>query len=270
MKNLILLFVMFFMSLSYAQSSDELKLWNGDSPYIGKVILIKKDAVQFKMDSTDFVFEFDKVDIEYIKSSNGQMIRFNNSPKSSDEITIQDQAEPETYSEEKIIGLTLYFNFQFTGKHDVSIPSFGSGSVDVNSAASLGLDYDALNIKNFLRIGAGFTYQFPRSFKNVEGSFNFVPIYAYVKFGSKKQGRTNFYIMPAFGYNIFSGDENYTGNYSLKGDLYFGVGFGFIISNHFDIRGFYNRYNGFIELPEPLGDAKITYSGFAMYFGYRF
>jgi hypothetical protein len=279
MKKLGILFVLFFISLSYAQS-DELKLKKEENPYSGKVVLIKQNVVQFRMDSTEFVFEFNKQDIEYIKASNGKIVKFDvnsdvkpvqdtikNGPVKNNYNQVEDK-DLDSFASEKI-GLTVHFIYQLSGTHEVSMPG-ASGSLDVNSAVAIGCEYDAVTILHFLKIGGGFNYQLPRAQVKVDGSFHFIPVYAFAKFGGFKPKRTNIYFTPEFGYNFFLGDEKYAGPLDLIGDTFFGLGVGLIVNNRMDIRAMYNRFNGSAELSGYSGKIKVAYTCFSLYAGYYF
>lgn len=264
MLKLGILLFSFFFSVVYAQS-DELKLRNEEKPYLGKILLIKEDVVRFKLDSTNFVFEFDKSNIDYIKSASGNITKF------SDKEIEKLPEKPVEY--DGILGagyksLGLYFSFQFTGEQNISVSGF-TGKVDVKAAAAMGIEFDLINVMDYLRIGPGLMYYFPRTVRNTEASFNFVPIYGFIKYGSDRLNRVSFYFMGALGYNIFSGNSEYSGDFKMDGDIYYGFGAGLIFSDRLDVRGFYNRNQGNIELPEPFGSTKIIYSFYAIYLGYR-
>lgn len=264
MIKLGILLFLFFFSLVYAQS-DELKLRNEEKPYLGRVLLIKQDVVRFKLDSTNFVFEFDKSNIDYIKSASGKIIRFNGQEI---EHLPEEPVDHDGILRAGYRNLGLYFSFQFTGEQNISLSGF-SGKVDVRPAAAMGIEFDLINVMNYLRVGPGVMYYFPRTVRNTEASFNFVPIYGFIKYGSDRFNRVSFYFMGALGYNIFSGNSEYSGDFKMDGDIYYGVGAGLIFNDRLDVRGFYNRNQGDIKLPEPFGITKIKYSFYAIYLGYR-
>ena len=86
MKNLILLFVMLFTFICYAQEEalDKMELRDG-TIYLGKVEKVKTDAVEFKEKETGLIYESLKTTIRYIQLATGKILTFDAEVQSTTE-----------------------------------------------------------------------------------------------------------------------------------------------------------------------------------------
>lgn len=104
------------------------------------------------------------------------------------------------------IGGTFKFGFDLEGDHEVS--GYGlSGTEDVDTSVSLSAELFA-KVGYNLDIGGGITYQTPRSQKDFEGDFYFIPIYGAIR-ARFETGNVAPYIIGQVGYNYFDGDSDY-------------------------------------------------------------
>ena len=258
-----------FYSIAYSQS-DEIKLWNQNEPLYGKVIVIKSSTVEFKEDSTGFSYEFNKEEVNYIKASNGDTVWFkryadeiNNSKNNDIAINAQNISD----NNKKI---TLFFSYNFSGTHESSLDS-ASGSLDVNAAMSLGFEVDIIKTaEERVKLGLGAMYQFPRQQENVDGDFNFIPFYAFIKLDLLSDEKIKLYVIPTIGYNLFNGDSKYSGDLELNGGIYNSVGLGLIVRNNLDIKLLYQFNRGSVYFDTIDKEAKIVYKSFGLHCGYYF
>ncbi len=162
-----------------------------------------------------------------------------------------------------------------SGKHKVSGEGL-SGSEDVEAGLSLSGEYTSIYDKG-IELGGGMTYQLPRSQEDYPGDFNFVPIYGLIKICSTTSEPTPYFI-GQLGYNVlYEGDDDYTGEASLEGGMYYGIGAGLIFQNGFQIEVLYSvnkgscklsgydYYYGYYDF-----DFDIDYSKISLSMGYRF
>ena len=167
------------------------------------------------------------------------------------------------------IGGTVKLGIDFSGDHEVS--GYGlSGTEDVDTSVSLSTELFA-KISNNLDIGGGISVQIPRSQKDFEGDFYFIPLYGAIRARFETENVAPYFI-GQIGYNFFGGDSDYKGygmlEADLEGGLYWGLGGGVIINKHFLIELLYSVNNGTAEV---LGyDFDIEYSKVTLNFGYNF
>ncbi|HSP87483.1 MAG TPA: hypothetical protein VLN45_05080 [Ignavibacteriaceae bacterium] len=255
MKTVILFLMFLFSSESFSQS-DEIKLWGEKEPLLGKIKLIKITSVEFH-DSTGLLHEFDNKEINYLKASGKDTIWFN---KRDGTITKR---------------VTVFFSYDFLGEHKPTLNNLGTH--DVNAGISLGAEFDFLKTYgDAIKFGVGAIYQFSRKPINSFGSFNFIPIYAYIKLGmvneqtSEDEEKFKIYFMPTLGYNFFYGNGKYSGGLELDGGLYNSLGLGTLIRNKLDIKLNYKLNRGSIFNKKKKEELEISYKSFGLYFGYYF
>ena len=166
-------------------------------------------------------------------------------------------------------GGTFKLGIDFPGDHEVS--GYGlSGTEDVDTGVSLSGELFANVAKNF-DIGGGITVQIPRSQKDFEGDFYFIPLYGAMRVRFDTENVTPYFI-GQIGYNFFDGDSNYKGygmyEADLDGGLYWGLGGGVIFNKHFLIELLYSVNNGTGTI---LGyEFDIEYSKVTLNIGYNF
>ena len=166
-------------------------------------------------------------------------------------------------------GGTFKLGIDFPGDHEVS--GYGlSGTEDVDTGVSLSGELFANVAKNF-DIGGGITVQIPRSQKDFEGDFYFIPLYGALRVRFDTENVTPYFI-GQIGYNFFDGDSNYKGygmyEADLDGGLYWGLGGGIIFNKHFMIELLYSVNNGTGTI---LGyEFDIEYSKVTLNIGYNF
>jgi len=163
------------------------------------------------------------------------------------------------------IGGTLKLGVDFDGDHEVS--GYGlSGTEQVDTGVSFSGELFT-KIGYNLDLGGGITVQIPRSQENFEGDFYFIPIYGAIR-TRFETGNVAPYFIGQLGYNFFDGDSDYKGYADLEGGLYWGLGGGVIINQHFLIELLYSVNNGTAEV---FGyEFDIEYSKVTLNFGYNF
>ncbi len=77
MKKFILLYILLFAVLGYAQEQvlDKMELKNG-KVYMGKVEKVKTDIIEFTDSETGLLYEYAKKEIRYIQLVNGKILTF--------------------------------------------------------------------------------------------------------------------------------------------------------------------------------------------------
>lgn len=77
MKPLLIFLVLIITSLCLAQTEklDKLELRDG-TVFLGKVVKIKTQIVEFKTTGNDLLYEHEKKDIRYIQLSNDEILTF--------------------------------------------------------------------------------------------------------------------------------------------------------------------------------------------------
>ncbi len=76
--------------------------------------------------------------------------------------------------------ITLKVGSDMSGKHIEDYSSGGKDTNKVDSALSVAAEYVS-PLNDYLELGAGVSYQFPREIEEIEGNFNFIPVYLLVK-----------------------------------------------------------------------------------------
>ena len=163
------------------------------------------------------------------------------------------------------IGGTVKVGIDFAGDHEVSVLGF-TGSEDVDTGVSLSAEFFS-KINNNFEIGGGITFQIPRSQKDFQGDFYFIPLYGAIRVRAETE-KVDPYFIGQLGYNFFDGDNDYAGVIDLEGGLYYGLGGGIIINKHFLIELLYSVNNGSGQAFGISGD--VEYSKVTLNFGYNF
>jgi len=173
----------------------------------------------------------------------------------------------------------------FNGNHEVTngtlnIQGSGTTSIngtqEVNSGMSFSLEYVSYDSKN-LGFGGGFTTQSARGLADTTGSFDFLPLYALIKYRTTPTPRNRYeYLTAQLGYNFFGGDQDYAGtNGTLDGGLYYGVGAGIAVNKlQFELLYTVDRGNardtGYINNNYFTESGDITYSKLGFSVGFLF
>ncbi|OGU72545.1 MAG: hypothetical protein A2V93_10550 [Ignavibacteria bacterium RBG_16_34_14] len=266
MKTVNLFLIVLFYSVSYPQS-DEIKLLNQTEKLYGKVIIIKTSVIEFKQDSTGFIYELDKKDINYLKPANGDTIWFN---KLDESVYLQNSGNGQNFSF-GIKRATVFLSYNFLGKHKVTSGGV-SGDPNVNSGISLGIEFDFIKAEtDVVNIGFGAIYQFSRKQINSNGGFNFIPLYAFFKLymiSGENAKAIKAYLVPAFGYNFFYGDKKYTGGLEINGGVYNSFGLGILVGNKLDVKLLYQFNRGYMDANDK--KIEILYRSLDLHCGYYF
>lgn len=204
----------------------------------GKIVAQNPDAVTIVSESG----QRDEINTKYIKrisKADNQPVLNTSVPARTDMGRDTDNSQSSFYSrtkKNKTEEFSIKVGPNVMGRHmveDGSVYYDGytyefSGTEDVNVGISLSGEYANFVEKN-IGLGVGITYQLPRKQSNVDGNFNFMPIYALAKFRTLPDSRGRyFYGVTQLGYNIFSGDTVYKGTSGkLTGGLYTGFGCGY-------------------------------------------
>jgi len=124
-----------------------------------------------------------------------------------------------------------------------------SGTTDVETGFSVAGEFIS-NIKsqNNISFGLGLEYQIPRSQKELQGDFYFIPIYGLMKIHLNKINEISPYLNFRLGYNLFDGDNNFKGTgllrASLDGGLYYALGIGAITGRYYAMEITYSVNRG--------------------------
>lgn len=155
----------------------------------------------------------------------------------------------------------------FAGNHKAELGS--SSNFDTKMGFSLGAEYLSPASENLL-LGAGFKYNVNRKLENSDAAFGLSPLYATGIYVNKSAEQTVWpFAKVNLGYNIlFSGNDDYKGSASLKGGLYYGIGFGAIIQENIFVDLMYSSYAGTMELYGFELDITDTHVGMTV--GYAF
>lgn len=166
-------------------------------------------------------------------------------------------------------GGAIKLGYDLPGDHEISV-SDRSITEDVEGEISItGEFFGAIN--DYIDLGGGLTWQFPRSMDDYDGDFYFIPLYGLIRIRSDSK-ETAPYFTGQIGYNLFYGDSDYKGSGELEADLeggfYYGIGAGIIFKEHFLIEVLYSVNNGTVDF---IGiDFDIEYSKFSILIGYNF
>ena len=167
------------------------------------------------------------------------------------------------------IGGTFKLGLDLGGDHEVSALGL-SGSTDVEKGFSISGELFG-KVSDIFDIGGGITFQIPRSQEDFEGDFYFIPLYAMIRARIETENATPYFIGQV-GYNFFNGDSDYKGSgmfeADLEGGLYYGLGVGIIIGEHFLIEALYSVNNGTGTISGYEFD--IEYSKVTLNLGYNF
>jgi len=166
-------------------------------------------------------------------------------------------------------GGAIKVGYDFPGDHEVSAMGF-SGTEDVEAGFSITGEFFG-SINEYLDLGGGLTWQFPRSQDDYHGDFYFIPLYAMLRVRSPST-ETAPYFIGQLGYNLFDGDSDYKGSGAYEADLeggfYYGIGGGVIIKEHFLVEALYSVNNGTGDILSI--DFDVEYSKFSILVGYNF
>ncbi|MCP3924103.1 MAG: hypothetical protein GY714_16105 [Desulfobacterales bacterium] len=167
--------------------------------------------------------------------------------------------------------VTIKIGNDFSGIHKISSDVSSSNSDNVNSELSFSVEYtnsvsdfklDGINFN----LGAGINLQNPRQTKGGDGDFYFTSLYGLLKIGSLSEEKSP-YLIGQVGYNFLSGDSDYTGDTTLKGGLYYGVGVGLILKYNFLVEALYSVNNG---VAKSSSDTDVKYTKLSLSLGYNF
>lgn len=166
--------------------------------------------------------------------------------------------------------ITPKIGYDFAGTHKSEAGST-STDYDTDPGITIGADY-IHPVNDLFAFGGGFEYQLARgvdvNVASVDPAFSFLPIYAtgiVTPFkddlnGFKPYGKLN------LGYDILSGNDDYKGDNTLSGGLYWALGVGTSYKNFF----------GELLYSTNTGQAKdsstvdITYTKLSLNIGYQF
>ncbi len=147
---------------------------------------------------------------------------------------------------------------------------------DGNVGMSFSIDIPFIMNNKYSQMGLGYTYNVPRSIKNQNGNFNFMPIYFLAKFQIPFDNIIPF-IVGHLGYNfVFSGDNNFIDNNHIKnnsfsGQGYVGFGTGLLISRiQIEILYTYDKGNYDLSWGIYEGWGVLLYQKIAISIGYYF
>lgn len=155
----------------------------------------------------------------------------------------------------------------FAGNHEAELG--GTADFDTKMGFSLGAEYLS-PASDKLLLGGGFKYNLNRKLEDSDAAFGLSPLYATGMYVMKSTEQTIWpFAKVNLGYNIlFSGNDDYKGSASLKGGLYYGIGFGAIIEKNIFVDLMYSSYAGKMEYAGLEMDITDTHIGMTV--GYAF
>lgn len=144
-----------------------------------------------------------------------------------------------------------------------------SDDYDTKMGFSLGAEYLS-PVKDKFLVGGGFEYNLNRKIQDYDAAFGLCPLYATGMYVMKSSEQTIWpFAKVNVGYNIlFNANDDYKGSASLKGGLYYGLGFGAIIQENVFVDLMYSSYAGQMEFAGTQVDITDTHIGLT--FGYAF
>lgn len=111
----------------------------------------------------------------------------------------------------------------------------GGGESDWDVKMGISVFAELLNpINQQFAIGGGVEYQLPRQLDGDfygDPKFNFVPIYAIAHYNFSLTPKQTPFGVVHVGYNLYMGNDDYSGDIDLKGGLYYALGGGYIHNN---------------------------------------
>ena len=114
----------------------------------------------------------------------------------------------------------------------------------VNNSFNFGAEAILFESQSLANSGVGAIYQFPTSIVNLskEGSYSFIPLYAFTRIKFIGLDVLNIMLQVKLGYNFISVHDNYLGGYTndFKGGLYYSIGSLMSISDRLQVRIFYS------------------------------
>ena len=134
--------------------------------------------------------------------------------------------------------ISLKTGVDFSGQHVASSDS-DSAALGVKNGVSVAAEYtkfmdpvnmgfaESIGLTGF-GLGVGIAYEIPRKLDNLTGQISFLPVYALFKFRTTPNKNNEFaYLTGQIGYNLFFGDNLYTGSSTLIGGFYYAAGCGY-------------------------------------------
>ncbi|MDY6934439.1 MAG: hypothetical protein SVZ03_09490 [Spirochaetota bacterium] len=153
---------------------------------------------------------------------------------------------------------TIKAGYDLNGKYDYDATLELSGfelseseEYDIDNGFSFSAEFvGAINER--AGFGAGISYQHKRSFDENTGGldpkFNFLPIHGLFKFKVPLDNSITPFAVAHLGYNLLFGNDDFKGeDGDLSGGLYWGLGFGIIISDGIQVELLYSVNNGKVE-----------------------
>jgi hypothetical protein len=149
--------------------------------------------------------------------------------------------------------------FKFFASYDLyNQYSIANGKKEkINPAFSAGIEILPF-ADDFLLVGVGIEYQFPRTFKNTNVEFNYIPLY--FTFNAMISDYAYQPIIAGrFGYNFFGIDYNSPSDQKFYGGFYFALGGGLRIKNSMIVEILYSSPQGTIGFKNLAQEIDINY-----------
>ena len=162
----------------------------------------------------------------------------------------------------KIINLVIIVSFLFTIScfaqvNSSTIDIFAEASVEnthhliyinkdvkfgVNNSFNMGAEAIIFKTRGLAYSGVGVIYQFPTNIVDQNGSYSFIPLYAFTRIKFIGLDVLNIMLQVKLGYNFISVHNNYLGGSGddFNGGLYYSVGSIMSISDELQVRLFYS------------------------------
>ncbi len=148
--------------------------------------------------------------------------------------------------------VTVKGGIQMLGNYNQSSGGTTMGDFDVDMGFVIALEV-AYAAMEFIEVGAGVEYQIQRSFPDSpDATIGFIPVYALIR-AKVPLGLLSPFAVGKAGYNIFTGNDYFTGN--LGGGFYWSVGAGVTVMDILIIEVAYSTNYGDID-----GVIDVTYT----------
>jgi len=151
-----------------------------------------------------------------------------------------------------------------SGRLNISVEG-ESDSLDIKTGFSVTYEFIS-RISEKTGMGGGITYQAERGFKEYEeAKFNFIPLYVLLKSYVNSYGASTFYTVH-LGFNVFNGNDEFKGEDTLTGGIYYGAGIGFNLGEKSQLELLYSVNTGTIEWPGGYYTYYDPYYGYYSYY----
>lgn len=144
-------------------------------------------------------------------------------------------------------------------------------SFDVGMGVSPGFEYILKSGSFYYGVGAEYQVQRDVKFDSFKRKVGFIPLFGTFRYQYATDLKINPELIVQGGYNFFTADDNYKGDGTLTGGLFWGLGAGFAIHKNYIIQAMYKTNYGNLkqDIFETTYDTDVTNTQINILFGYR-